>query len=40
MINNTPKDIKNGLHIKSQPHVPIEEPFSKTHRPCVWYRGA
>ena len=21
------------LHIKSQPHVPIEKPFSKTHAP-------
>ena len=34
MVNNTSKiDIKNGLHIKSHPHVPIEKPFSKTHAP-------
>jgi len=34
MVNNTSKiDIKNGLHIKSQPPVPIEKPFSKTHAP-------
>ena len=32
MFNNTSKiDIKNGLHIKSQPPVPIEKLFSKTH---------
>jgi len=32
MFNNTSKiDIKNGLHIKSQPPVPIEKPFSETH---------
>ena len=31
MINNTSKDIENRLHIKSQPHVSIENPFSKTH---------
>ena len=34
MVNNTPKiGRKNGLHIKSQPHFPIEKPFSKTHAP-------
>jgi hypothetical protein len=34
MVNNSSKiDIKNGLHIKSQPHVSIEKPFSKTHAP-------
>ena len=33
MINNTPKDIENGLHIKSNPRVSIEKPFSKTHAP-------
>ena len=32
MVNNTSKiDIKNGLHIKSHSHVPIEKPFPKTH---------
>jgi len=34
MVNNTSKiDIKNGLNIKSQPHVSTEKPFSKTHAP-------
>jgi hypothetical protein len=34
MVNNTSKiDIKNGLHIKSHSHVPIEKPFPKTHTP-------
>jgi len=34
MIYNTPKvRIKNGLHIKFHPPVPIEKPFSKTHAP-------
>ena len=34
MVNNTSKiDIKNGLHIKSQPPVSVEKPFSKTHAP-------
>ena len=34
MVYNTSKiDIKNVLHIKSDPPVPIEKPFSKTHAP-------
>jgi len=34
MINNTSKiNIKNGLHIKSQPPISIEKRFSKTHTP-------
>tara|TARA_B110000503_G_C7047287_1_gene370769 strand:- start:72 stop:194 length:123 start_codon:yes stop_codon:yes gene_type:complete len=33
MINNTPKDIENGLHIESNPPASIEKPFSKTHAP-------
>jgi hypothetical protein len=32
-INNSKIDIKNGLYIKSNPHVSIEKPFSKTHAP-------
>jgi hypothetical protein len=34
MVNNSEKiERKNRLHIKSQPHVSIEKPFSKTHAP-------
>jgi len=34
MVNNSEKiERNNRLHIKSQPHVSIEKPFSKTHAP-------
>ena len=34
MINNSEKiERNNRLHIKSQPHIPKEIPFSKTHAP-------
>ena len=43
MINNISKiDIKNGLHIKSHPPIPIEKPFSKAHAPVfglILYRN-
>ena len=29
------QDIENGLHIKSQPSVPIKKPVSKTHAPAL-----
>gem|GEM_PF-6365783 len=37
MVNNTSNDRENGLHIKYQPRVSIEKPFSKSHAPLLYF---
>ena len=35
MVNNTTKIEKNGLHIESQSHIPIENRFLKPMPMCL-----